>query len=311
MDLMQDPHVENLDLRSLRFLARLLETGSVTRAGEACGLSQPTASRVLARLREALGDPLLVRGQQGHVLTSRAEALQEEVREAEAALGLVFAQGRFDPATTERVFHVAASEYTMCTGAGALLRAVLAQAPLATIHFEQIGTGTLDALEAGTIDLAFLGHVPPEPFRSLGLGNEHLVGVVDQSHPLAREAAAGQVTLDRFLDYPHIQFRPGSPGQGAVDLALAALGRSRRLVFTSTFLAALWALVGTDLVMSIPSQMADLARMQGLVPFKVPLVLPTFPYSLVWHRRSDGDPAVAWLRDVAADATRGKVGEAA
>jgi DNA-binding transcriptional LysR family regulator len=308
---MQDPHVESLDVRSLRFLARLLETGSVTRAGEACGLSQPTASRALARLRDALGDPLLVRGQQGHVLTERAESLREGVQEAESAVALVFMQDSFDPALTDRVFRVAASEYTMCTGAGALLQAVLARAPLAMIHFEQIGSGTLDALEAGTIDLAFLGYVPPEPFRSLGLGDEHLVGVVDRLHPLARDAAAGQVTLDRYLEFPHMQFRPGSPGQGAIDLALAALGRSRQLVISSTFLAALWALAGTNLIMSIPSQMAGLAQMQGLVPFRIPLVLPTFPYSLVWHPRSEGDPAVAWLRDLAAGLTRGKVGGAA
>jgi DNA-binding transcriptional LysR family regulator len=153
MHSMQDPHVETLDLRSIRFLARLLETGSVTRAGEACGLSQPSASRVLARLRDVLGDPLLVRGQQGHVLTSRAESLREGVQEALAAMGFVFTRDGFDPAATDRVFHVAASEYTMCTGAGALLQAVLAQAPRARVHFEQIGSATLDALESGRIDL--------------------------------------------------------------------------------------------------------------------------------------------------------------
>jgi DNA-binding transcriptional LysR family regulator len=116
------------------------------------------------------------------------------------------------------------------------------------------------------------------------------------------------VTLERYLDFPHMQFRPGSPGQGAVDLALAALGRSRRLICSSTFLAALWALAGTDLIMSIPSQMAGLAQMQGLVTFRIPLKLPTFPYSLVWHPRSEGDPAVVWLRGMAASLIRREVG---
>ena len=128
---MQDPHIESLDLRSLRFLARLIETGSVTRAGEACGLSQPTASRVLGRLRDALGDPLLVRGQHRHVLTPRAEALRQAVREAEEAVGLLLAPNDFDPATTERSFRMGATEYSMATVVSGLLRRVQAEAPRA------------------------------------------------------------------------------------------------------------------------------------------------------------------------------------
>lgn len=56
-----DAALDHLDLRSLRLLAAVLEHRSVTRAGERLGLSQPAASRAVAHLRRALGDPLLVR----------------------------------------------------------------------------------------------------------------------------------------------------------------------------------------------------------------------------------------------------------
>ena len=53
--------LDRLDIRSLRMLKHFLDTRSVTKAGEALAISQPAASWVLAQLRRALGDPLLVR----------------------------------------------------------------------------------------------------------------------------------------------------------------------------------------------------------------------------------------------------------
>ena len=64
-----------IDLNLLRLLQALVDTGSVTRAGEAIGLSQPAASRAIARLRMCLRDPLIVRTGRGWVLTALAEQL--------------------------------------------------------------------------------------------------------------------------------------------------------------------------------------------------------------------------------------------
>src|SRR5687768_13463900 len=74
---MQDVHasLERLDLNLLRVLDAVARHGHVTRAARALGLSQPATSHALARLRAALGDPLFVRGEDGVLLTPRAEAL--------------------------------------------------------------------------------------------------------------------------------------------------------------------------------------------------------------------------------------------
>jgi DNA-binding transcriptional LysR family regulator len=178
---------DGLDLRSLRFLARLLETVSVTRAGEACRLSQPAASRVLARLREILGDPLLVKGRQGqHVLTARAESLRPAVARAEAALDRVFGQERFDPAEARRVFNVGATEYAMTVLAPDLMRRVQGQAPHCTLHFHPPGSGTLtrwrmSAEFARKTKICFWPRVNPgDPFHYRKLYRRASVGVVLQ-----------------------------------------------------------------------------------------------------------------------------------
>jgi DNA-binding transcriptional LysR family regulator len=253
----------------------------------------------LARLREILGDPLLVKSRQGqHVLTARAEALRPALARAEGALDRVFGECRFDPSTARRVFNVGATEYAMTVLAPDLMRRVQAQAPHCTLHFHPPGSGTLDALEEGRIDICFWAPEPPgEPFHFRKLYREHLVGVVAPSHPLAREAAEGGVTLDSYLAFPHIALAMGVPGANPLDRMLAPLGKSRRIAcIVAHFSAAAAALAGSDLVMSMPSRLAGFAEEQGLVRFALPFTLPEYDYGVIWHPRTGADLAIAWLR---------------
>src|SRR5512145_2762857 len=78
------------DLNLRATLDVLLDEGSVAGAARRLGLSPSAMSRSLARLREATGDPLLVRAGRGLVPTPRAMELRERVgplvQEAEAVL---------------------------------------------------------------------------------------------------------------------------------------------------------------------------------------------------------------------------------
>jgi len=66
----------SLDLNLLVALDALLLEANVSRAAMRIGLSQPAASHALQRLREVLGDPLLVRVGARMELTPRAQALR-------------------------------------------------------------------------------------------------------------------------------------------------------------------------------------------------------------------------------------------
>src|SRR4028118_1086683 len=67
------------DLNLLLTLDVLLAEGSVARAAQRLRLSPSAMSRALARLRNATGDPLLVRAGRGLVPTPRALELRERV----------------------------------------------------------------------------------------------------------------------------------------------------------------------------------------------------------------------------------------
>jgi DNA-binding transcriptional LysR family regulator len=69
------------DLNLLTALDALLAEGSVLGAARRLRLSSSAMSRTLARLREATGDPLLIRAGRGLVRTPRASEMRERVRD--------------------------------------------------------------------------------------------------------------------------------------------------------------------------------------------------------------------------------------
>ena len=69
-------NLNSLDLNLLVALDALLLEANVGRAAMRMGLSQPAASHALQRLRDVIGDPLLVRSGARMELTPRALALR-------------------------------------------------------------------------------------------------------------------------------------------------------------------------------------------------------------------------------------------
>ena len=71
------PPLDGLDLNLLVALRALLREASVTRAAHRLGQTQPTVSRMLATLRTAFDDELLVRAGRGMSLTPLAKSLRK------------------------------------------------------------------------------------------------------------------------------------------------------------------------------------------------------------------------------------------
>src|SRR5258706_401272 len=100
---MHDVHVGDLDLNLLVALRALIAERHVTRAAARVKLTQPAMSHSLARLRNALGDPILIRTRSGMMLTPRAQELAEPLDRVMRDVARLFASARaFDPALATR-----------------------------------------------------------------------------------------------------------------------------------------------------------------------------------------------------------------
>src|SRR6202046_3626841 len=99
-------NLNSLDLNLLVALDALLKEASVSRAPMRIGLSHPAASHALQRLRDVVGDPLLVRAGARMELTPRAQALRGPLAQALDQVRGLFIPDDFDAASSERHFRL-------------------------------------------------------------------------------------------------------------------------------------------------------------------------------------------------------------
>ncbi|MBM3646154.1 MAG: LysR family transcriptional regulator [Alphaproteobacteria bacterium] len=307
---MSELNLNRADLNLLVVFDAVARTRSVTAAAERLSLSQPAVSHALKRLRGLMRDPLFVRGRDGLVLTPRAEARAPEIAAILGAVGRVLATESFDPATTTRTYRLAASDYATMTVIPSVVGRLRTAAPHAGIDVYPADGDLLPRLERGEVDVAFVGVARPGGrFVSHELFREHFVGLVCERHPLAIRAGQGRLTLKDYLAYPHVVVTLRNPRQSPIDAKLAKLGRTRRVAMvTPNFAANIASLRGTDLIMSLPSRLVSLTDRHGLILFELPLAVPDYPYFMSWHRRTDDDPAMVWLRGQVIEAFRSATG---
>lgn len=285
-----------LDLNLLITLDVLLAERNVTRAAERLNLSQPSVSVQLAKLRDTLGDPLLLPGPRGMRPTARAEALREPLREAlEALQRAVSPQDRFDPARATNTWRVAAFDYAESTVVLPVLHGLRTMAPGTRLAVMQAVPSLLARqAEQGEIDLAFhtTEGAPPGLHRR-PLFTERYVLAGRAGHPGLRR----KPTPAQFCRLEHVIVSPDGGGFfGPTDDALAARGLSRRVVLSVPhFLFVLSVLASTDLVAMLPSRLVRDAA--GIKVVEAPIEIPGYEMSMLWHERVHRDPAHRWLRD--------------
>jgi len=296
--------MESRDLGLLLTLDALLQEGNVTLAARRLGLSTPATSHALARIRERLGDPLLVRAGRSMTLTPRAEQLRPLVRSlVEDATRVLATPGPFEPRTLARTFTIFATDHALLVLGPAVDRVVRAEAPEVSLRFLPSVVDDWIPLRDGTADLSVClpGYFPPE-FRTRPLLTERFVCVVRNDHP----KVGRRLTLDAYLALDHIVVAPlGKPSH--VDRILAERGHERRIrCVVPYFGAALHLLAATDYVLTVSETAAR--ALASTLPLRIvdpPLALPSYPVNLLWHPRLDNEPANRWLRDVFVRAAHG------
>jgi DNA-binding transcriptional LysR family regulator len=283
------------DLNLLVALDVLLAEGSVARAARRLRLSPSAMSRTLARLREATGDPLLVRAGRGLVPTPRALDLRGRVgplvQDAEDVLR---------PAETLDLKRLART-FTLRTRDGfvenfgpALVARVGKDAPGVRLRFVPKPDKDSEPLRDGTVDLetGVIGESTGPEVRAQALFRDRFIGVVRKGHPLSQ----GRITAKRYAASGHILVSRRGAEKGQIDEALKLMGLDRDIVaIVDSFSAALAFARGSDLVASVPERHTDALR-AGMHGFTLPVALPEVTVSLLWHPRLDADPAHRWLR---------------
>lgn len=296
------------DLNLLVTLDVLLAEGNVARAAQRLRLSPSAMSRALARLREVTGDPLLVRAGRGLVPTPRALELRQEVSQVVAAAEALLRPAKLlDLATLERTFTLRNREGFVDTFGPALLARLTREAPHVKIRFVAKPDKESTPLRDGTVDLetGVIGDTTGPEVRAQALFRDRFIGVVRKGHPLL----AGPITPERYVEGSHILVSRGRRERGPVDEALALMGLARTVAVTvASFAEAVTLARHSDLIAQV-SDRSTLSLRDDMASFPLPIALPDFTISMLWHPRMDADPAHRWLRACFREVCTGKAGD--
>lgn len=293
-----------LDLNLLVAFDALMEERSVTHAARRVGLSQPAMSNALRRLRDMLDDEVLVREGHGMRPTPRALELERPIRMALRGIHDALEPAtEFDPAQSDRIFWLGGRDYIEAVLMPTLTRRVMRVAPGVDLRVRP-SPGLhvpFRELEEGHFDLAvsYFPGLPSEYREQQMLFREGFRVIARMDHP----AIGDELTLELFTELPHLLLAPQGGEVGATDAALAARGLSRRVALTvANFMAAPQVVAETDLICTLPTRIATgLARWLPIRLFHPPVELGGAEISMVWHERTNDDPALRWLRQQIAD----------
>ena len=294
-----------LDLNLLRVFDAVMTEQNLTRAAGRLAMTQPAVSNALRRLRDALGDELLIRTAHGVKPTPRAEELWPTVRKALSALEEAVAPTIFDVSKVHATFRMAMADATAVLWLPSLVRSIESEVPGVNVRMVPLTTREpRPMLLRGDIDLAigfFPGVVaqlaggPDTPIRHERLYSGQYVCVMRKNHPLADQ----ELTLDAYCAANHLLVSFSGRAHGLSDEALAQINRERRILLTvNQFFTAGRVVSNSDLITVLPRHLIGSTGMTGaLIMKELPFKLPDVHVDMLWHERDARNPAHKWLRE--------------
>ena len=319
---MKAPNFRTLDLNLLRVFDEVMTERNLTRAARNLAMTQPAVSNALNRLRDSVGDKLVVRSGYGIEPTPRALALWPAISDALRQMEASLSPGDFTASEAANTFVLAMADATAAEIVPGLVEIIERDAPGVSMRVLPLTTrDPRGLLDEGEMDLA-IGFFPAvladltaqaqagnmAAFDHQRLFNGEYVCVMRKDHPLAK----GPLTIKRYTQAHHLLVSFSGRPFGFVDEALASLGHKRRIVLTvNQFFTAGRVVATSDLLSVLPRHFVRVTGMADeFVLRDLPFDVSPVHVDSLWHRRQGQRSDHAWLRLAVAAASQKAFGEA-
>jgi DNA-binding transcriptional LysR family regulator len=291
--------LRNIDLNLLVVFEAIYSSGNITSAARKLGVTQPTISNALNRLRHSIGDPLFVREGRGVIPTPRAGQLIEFVRQALALIedGIASAE-KFDPVTEKRHFRIAVLDMLEPVIMPALVREIQAQS---NVTFDILpafdGNMLTQALNSGAIELIVADYQPQIDETSCQtLGPTTSVAIARKGHP----QIDGELTRELYSQLGHVAIFSQARQRIHFTEVLERLDIQRNVIYGVTrFWSFPHMIANSDLIGTVPIGFAKaVARQYGLQILSLPFPVPDEQsFYMTWKTNNDDRPHHIWLRN--------------
>jgi DNA-binding transcriptional LysR family regulator len=257
-----------LRVQHLELLLKLADTGSISETARLSFTAQPSLSKWLKELEDAVGAPLYERHsrglrptEHGRMLLIHAERVIGEMKRAQETLKAITHGNAFrisigtSPATATHLVPESISDFLNLHPRASI---ELNEAPMYQL---------LERLEQGEHDLVIgrLDNYKPRPsLHNEMLSSEGIRVICRPEHPLTQRKI---VNWDALNDYEWIVWPQGSPIRARLDAALTAAGSRplRYRIESSSLMANLWMLQTTDLLTVASERVTEQFSQKGLI----------------------------------------------
>jgi len=303
------PH--HLDIHLIRILHMLLTEKSVSRVAIKLNVPQPSVSASLRKLRELIGDPILVRASRGMVPTQHGLNLLASTRLIlEEAENLFAPKAIFQPANDTGNFRIAAPDYLDSQFLPRIVSGIRRESPKSTVVVQSLGPDVdyVRLLSDGDLDLVIGNWDEPPPHLHISkLFQDEVACFMRSDSAFATRTSSNAMTIENYLALPHIapvQMQPGR--DGIIDTLLAKKGLKRKVVVESAYFGLIPSLLThSDLVLTTGRQfMRYYEQTLPIKAFTLPLDLAPMRFYQLWHDRVHHSPEHRWLRDLVTETTK-------
>tara|TARA_R110001632_G_scaffold60284_3_gene146374 strand:- start:44071 stop:45051 length:981 start_codon:yes stop_codon:yes gene_type:complete len=302
-----------LDIKLLVAFTTIMEEGSVSRAAERLGVTQPALSKSLQRLRDLFKDSLFTRQAYGLTPTARASELQDQIRPILSSLSELMSPNSLDLKTLDRRFKLRVDEGDLENFIEPLLASLQYQAPNLCLSISSWGGAQLDELTSGNIDLGIMRiNDTPGNIRSKLIGYMEACIVLSEAHPLFHQE---KVSVSDLLSHKVVTHHLRSHRNSSFSKTEQKLKQRGHIIRpnleTDSLMVAMQAVkrgmalvtsrsIG-DLFLNVMCEKANFYPVKLLPIPKEVLELDEYngrhPIHIFWHERFNNDLAHRWLRE--------------
>jgi DNA-binding transcriptional LysR family regulator len=288
--------ISSFDLNLFVILNAIYTEGSLTKAAEVVGITQPAVSNALSRLRERFGDELFIRTGSGMVPTQKTENIINDIQNALSLMqSSVNEPDTFEPKLSNRNFKLSLGDISEIRVLPFIMNEIDKSAPFISMgSYAYSRADQVHALATNNLDFVVDPVIPEsEEINSYKVFEDDFVVIHREGHPLTE---ISEVSVDDILAQRHLHVSNRKRGLHLIDVELDKIGYRREVALRCQhFLIAPGIIRATDLVLM---GTRSFAKSHNLPFIEFPTKLPSMEYFLIWHKSDEGDGGHLWMKDL-------------
>ena len=279
--------ISSFDLNLFVIMNSIYTEGSLTKAAEVVGITQPAVSNALSRLREKFDDELFVRTGSGMVPTQKTENIIKDIQNAlQLMQKSVNEPDEFNPKTSQKTFRISLGDINEGRILAILMGKMEEQAPNVKLECYYTGRDQVPhALATNELSFAVDPFIPnSKDTNSLKVFTDQFVIAHRANHPVTK---VSEITLDEMLNLKYINISNRKRGASVVEMEMQKMQLQPEIALRAQHYLVTPEIVRSSDLCLLCSE--TFAKKHGLSYIEIPLNVPPLEQYLIWHKSDDND----------------------